>query len=220
MAWFACLGASGSGDTQPTFTSSTLATNSGASATITLSDDYHNYDILEFTLTNSSQENTKIITIPNVLDAILDITTYINFDEFHTSQYGAYSYDSSTRTFTKKTSGGPANITLVKGYICSNKTATTTDIFTASARSSTAVAVAISGSGASSFYDYDVLFFAFNSSTNDELGPCRYACYPKTYFEDDIGFAFNFYNNEKAISIGEYALSEARYTYVGGIKFT
>lgn len=225
MAWFACLGAGGSSVSTPTFTSTVLGTaETTTSLSIVCDGDYHDYDVIEFeTLNSNTGAVAKLLMTPDMIDALLEIvpnsTNYINMNEFGNNQYRTYTYDDSTTTWSAPSSGG-RNLYLQKitGLTCSNMTVTETELYKASAKSTTAVAVQ-APSGVDFLEDFDVILFACNSTASDELGPCAFQFYPKQFLSSDKTFPFNFYQTPQVITISSSIISAARYSYVCGLKF-
>ena len=203
------------GDGKPLFTSTVLCDNSSASSSLVLSDDYHNYNFIEFELTNSSSGVvTKILTTPDAIDAIFDLTTIIVLNEFNNNQYVGYSYNSAAYTFSRQYNRN-CDCTKITGYVCSNLTVTETEIFKASSLSSASVSISSTG-----LLEYDFLIVAANNSDSTSIIPCNNVVSYSDVPIDRYGYAFNGYNSTQYVSVTDTTMSSAPYLYVGGIKFS
>lgn len=213
MAWYRCTG--GKGSDKPIFTPTVLCDNTSASSSFVLSDDYHNYDFVEFELTNSSSGVvTKIFTTPNAIDAIYNVTTDMVLNEYNNNQYAEYTYNSSTNTFNRVNNRN-CNCTKITGYVCSNLTVTETEIFKASSLSGTSVSISSTG-----LLGYDFLIVAANNADSTSIVPCNNIVSFCDAPINSYGYAFNGYNSAQYVSITDTSMSSAPYLYVGGIKFT
>lgn len=220
MAWFACLGAGGGGSVvEPTFSKTKIADNSLLADSFSATDDFHDYDFVEFVATSDSGTTfVKFVTTPDALDAIFAISSdrvCINLPD--TSTYITYSYDSQNMAFTKTNESG-LKVYEINGYICTNKTVTEDELYKATSRSTSNITV--NAESGVSFFDYDMIIFCGNASLNYNVLPCAYICYPKSYFNDEMGFAFNYYNGLNPVTIKETTIGSSRIAYAGGIKFT
>lgn len=196
----------------PVFTERTIATNNNQSS-FTFTEDYHNFDFVKVTTHNvSSGIDTDFITTPSIIDACLAIA-YVNFNEYGTNQYVAYS--ESGLTWSQY---GSRNLYVseVKGMTCENATVSETVIYQAQARSSTSVTVTYSQG---SLFDFDLILFGANSSANDEVQPCYYPFSSGIRLIDKVGTAFNVYNAYGVVLVSEHELSANRYACVVGINF-
>lgn len=203
------------GDGKPLFTSTVLCDNSSASSSLVLTDDYHNYDFVEFELTNSSTSAvTKIFTTPDAIDAIYNVTTDMVLNEFNNNQYAEYTYSSQTNTFNRVNHRN-CDCTKITGYVCSNLTVTETEIFKANSRSSTPVSISSTG-----LLGYDFLIVAANNADSTSIVPCNNIVSYSDAPIDSYGYAFNGYNSTQYVAITDTTMSSAPYLYVGGIKFT
>ncbi len=221
MGWSQCYGGAG-GSTAPTFSETVLYDNPSGARTFTISQDFHGFDLVRFELHNESTgTNTCITTTPNSIDAIYSKTSVMCLNELNNNQYLTLTWDLSTLTFTYNNYRNLV-VTKVVGLNCTNMTMTETEIYKASAYSSTSVVV----DSQTSLYDYDYLLVVANGGW-DEIQPCYYPIIKEDKADLLSGFymfiprIINPYNSYQSIQFNsEYQLSSARYFYVVGIKFT
>lgn len=196
----------------PVFTETIIATNNNQTS-FTFTEDYHNFDFVKVTTHNvSSGIDTNFITTPSIIDACLAIA-YVNFNEYGTNQYVAYS--ESGLTWTQR-SVRNLYVSEVKGMTCKNATVSETVIYQAQARSGSSVTVTYSQG---SLFDFDLILFGANSNSDDEVQPCYYQFSSGTRLMDKVGMAFNAYNSYNVVSVSEHELSAARYACIVGINF-
>lgn len=205
-----------SGD-DPIFTETVIADNSGESASFTFDEDYHDYDFVEITFKNTSTSaKFSLWTTPNAIDACLGgVAERITVNFTSTNIYATYTESVSGNTITWTRSGSrTCIITEISGVSCTNKTVSETEIYEASALSSTALSITTQ----ESLFDYDLLVMVCNASDRTEVVPSN-TLYPTNY---PSGFGivfFQLYNNWTRVYITENELSSARYYFVSGIRF-
>lgn len=217
MTWFRSEQIVSSGGEKPEFDYIKILDNPTGEGSFTLTDDYHNYDLLQLKLyNNSSTKTTYIYTTPTSIDKCRAISdaNIVNFNEINNNQYIAmkmtdninwalYNYRSCI-------------ISEINGMNCTNLTCSEYEIFTASGRTSTSVDIVPSSE--LSFYDY--IFFSMNSSGIDEIQPSSFVYSKNDIIETPVAFAVNPYNTVQTITISDFYISPARFAYVAGIKFT
>ena len=200
----------------PQFSETVLVSNPSANSSFTFSEDYHNYDFVQVKIHNSSSSvDTYIVTTASTIDAIFDISPYINFNEFGNNQWCAYSR--SSLTWTRK---GQRNCDVVEilGLNCTNAAVTETQIYKSAAQSgSTDITTTLNLMG------FDWILFSSTDSNSDELQPCNNIFQGfKGVSDTDIDklqFPFNPYNESYVISISNHYISSGPYSYVVGINF-
>lgn len=217
MAWFACLGSGGT-VVEPEFTKTVIVDNTSEAVSFTFDYDYHDYDFVEIAFKNTStNDELSIWTTPDAIDACLSgVSTRLTVNFPQTNIYATYSESVSNDIITwTRTNQRTCVITEIKGVNCTNKTVTETEIFEASALSSTAATITTQ----ESLFDYDCLVMVCNATDRTEV-VLNNTLFPMDYLSG-FGIAyFQIYNGYSRIDITENELSAARYYYVGGIKFT
>lgn len=208
MAMFLCSG----GSTNKFNTDKTLIVdNATANISFTYIEDYHNFDLIQFEITNISSGAVNLITtLPSIIDRCFLIANRINFNEDNSIQYCTYSESNLTWS---KTNNRNCNITRVWGL---NFAGTKRETVIYNAQTTTSSSVYISSTG---IKEYDLIFFAANSSDITEIQPCN-RIYERIL---DFGqlcsdFTLNFYSGYTNIDITDTSMSSARYFSVVGVK--
>ena len=217
MTWFRSEQIISSGGEKPEFDYIKILDNPTGESSFTLTDDYHNYDLLQIKLYNDSYtKTTYIYTTPITIDKCRAISSdnVVNFNELNNIQY--ISMKITDNINWARYSSRNCVITEINGMNCTNLTCTEYEIFTASGRSSSNVD--ITPSSELSFYDY--IFFSMNSSGIDEIQPSLFIYSRNDLIETPVTFAVNPYNSMQSIAISDFYISPARFAYVAGIKFT
>lgn len=141
MAYFRSVKVSGGGDTKPTFSSTTLYDSEGdysSVASMTLSEDYHNFDFLKFTIYRDISSTPtyagEFIISPTAIDEIYtNKGLYINFFPlFNPTNYGLCISPSDNTTFVRRWYREIV-CTKIEGLSCTNKTVTATVLSVSSA---------------------------------------------------------------------------------------
>lgn len=224
---FAGAGGGGGGGGTPEFTITTLADNSEGAQNITISQDYHNFDIIGFDIsTTRPADSLRIFATPAMMDAIFAVTgnseNKINLNLRNTTNYACYGYDSSLLKFALKASRGGTVCWKIVGYKCTNMTVAEEVLFVTNTRSGTAITLDLTADN-KSFFDHDCVFFAANSSQSDnsEFQPCQDVFYPpKVALSKPVLYRFNHYNSQTYVDINDQTASAAKYLFVSGMKFT
>ena len=222
---FAGAGGGGGGGGTPEFTITTLADNSEGAQNITISQDYHNFDIIGFDIsTTTAADSLRIFITPAGIDAIFAVTgnsnNRINLNLRNTNNYICYEY--SALTFTHFLSRNSTQCWGIYGYKCTNKNVTEETLFVTNTASATAITLDLTGDD-KHFFDYDYLFFVANSDANDysEFQPCQDVFYPpKVVLSKPVLYRFNHYNSQTYVNINDLTVSAARYLFVSGMKFS
>lgn len=219
----------GGGGGTPEFTITTLADNSEGARNITIGQDYHNFDIIGFDISNTTAaDSLRIFITPAGIDAIFAVTgnssNRINLNLRNTVKYICYDYNSSTLTFTYKNSRESTKCWGIYGYKCTNKNVTEETLFVTNTASATAITLDLTGDD-KHFFDYDYLFFVANSGISDysEFQPCQDVFYyPAAAIKEPVnfGYVFNSYNSQTIVSLTDQTASAAKYLFVSGMKFT
>lgn len=223
---FAGAGGSGGGGA-PEFTITTLADNSSGAQNITISQDYHNFDIIGFDISNTTAaDSLRIFITPDGIDAIFAVTgnsnNRINLNLRNTSNYVCYDYNSSTLTFAYHNSRNSTQCWGIYGYKCTNMNVTEETLFVTDTKSSTAITLDLTVDD-KHFFDYDYVFFVANSGTSDysEFQPCQDVFYcPISVLREPVSYIFNHYNSQTNVNLTDQTASAARYLFVSGMKFS
>lgn len=203
------------------FETTELANNPtwAASLEFTLSGDYHDYDFVRFIVKRDGYGDytTDIITTPDHIDKAFDLGSKFDLNEFGNNYYCCYTKNGATWT---KSGDRTIFITKIIGYICTSHTVTETEIYSASARSSTAVSV----DNQSDLLDYDLIFFSANSTRDDEVGPSIGVLNVNDEIiskpaSDCRQVVFNGFNRNASVFVTNTAISSERFAYISGIKF-
>lgn len=144
MAYFRCGGGSG-GVELPTFTSTTLYDSNGdysSVATISIPENYHNFDFLKFTIyrdiTGTPTYAGEFIISPTAIDEIYTTRgLYISFFPlYNPTNYGLCISPTGNTTFTRRWYR-EVSISKIEGLTCTNKTVTASILYSASASATT-----------------------------------------------------------------------------------
>lgn len=235
MSYFRSLGlivaeGGGGGGEAPSFTETVICDNSAEGTTLTFTDDYTNYDLLLFEVYNTSTLKTSyMLTIPEVISHIRTISSNdVNFNEFGNNQYVCY----ATTNIMLWTRYASRNLVIKKvtGLVCSNATVTKTTFYERADRTLGYVTI----EPVEDLADYDYIFLASSTNSNDETQPC----FPpikidKTFFDETPFYRGSFfkYNDSYGITsgttIGHHIIDCVSYNQSGnyflmcayGIKF-
>lgn len=213
-------GGGGGGGVTPTFSETVLVDNSSLASSFTFSSDYHNYDFIRFKCYNSTEYvYSYILTTPSSIDAIFSITTKIKINQYATNKYANYTQNGLTWT---KSDSRTFDIVEVVGLVCSNAIVTETEIYKAESRSNNNITITTQAN----LMDFDMIIFVNNSSTSDLIIPCQTIFTPSkslynTNISDGITYVFPSYNSfGSIIKITNHGITEGRFGYIVGIKFT
>jgi len=204
-----------SGSVTPIFSSTVLVDNSAQDTSFTLSDDYENYDFIEFEITSSTLGTKRIVTIPEVItDAFTYSSGKFNLNFWNSNNYCCYSHSGNTWT---RTNNRYSNITKVTGIKCTNATVSKTMIFEKQSISATGGVI----TSATSLFDYDYLFFATCTGDATETQPCNTPiCIGQKEIMEGCTFVENKYNQLNTFTITEFAVDTWVYWFMCvGIKF-
>lgn len=140
MAYFRCSSSNG-GAAEPTFSTTTLYDSDGdysSVASMTLSEDYHDFDFLKFTIYKDISSTPtyagEFIISPTAIDEIYtNRGLYINFFPlFNPSNYGLCISPSDNTTFARRWYR-EVSISKIEGLNCTNKSVTASVLYSASA---------------------------------------------------------------------------------------
>ena len=213
-------GGGGGGGVTPTFSETVLVDNSSMASSFTFSSDYHNYDFVRFKCFNSTDNvYSYILTTPSTIDALFNITSVILFNQYGTNKGANYSQSGLTWT---KTWSRTFDVVEVVGLTCTNATVSETEIYKATSRTDNNITVTTQAN----LMDFDMILFAKNTITYDEILPCQTVFIPSkslynTNTSDGITYAFPSYNSlGSVIKITNHGITAGRFGYVLGIKFS
>lgn len=234
-------GGTGGGKAQPIFAETKIADDTAQAYTFTFTDDYHNYDFVKFKTgstfyTGLIKEEEFFITTPSIIDHIFTLGQF-TLNDFRTNVFCAYTQSGLTWT---RHGNRALYIAEAYGVNCENYSVSETDIYKATARTTSEVAI----SSQTDLNTFDVILFAGNSNYNDELLPCWYSASIKPLSEqfqtvqkefcvyqtdafsqtiDDTYIEYNYRHNHyygvSEVTISQNGMTAARYLYVLGIKF-
>lgn len=119
-------------ETEPQFSETVLYQNQGTAVEneITLSNDYHNYDIIKIVCCDTASNNTLFpsYATPGILDYLVtDSNPYVNCNMIDTNHYIVYQINSGTSLTYQ--SGSNVYVTQIIGLKCTNGTITEAEIF-------------------------------------------------------------------------------------------
>ena len=195
----------------PTFTETVIGTNDNQRS-FTLSEDYHNFDFVKVTTHNvNSGIDTDFVTTPSIIDGCLTFGA-VNFNEFNTNQYVAYS--TSDLTWSQYGSSRNLYVSEVRGVNCTNASVSETLIFQAQSATLSSTSITYSQG---SLFDFDLILFGANSNSVDEIQPCYFPFYSSVRLMNET--PFNAYYSCNIVSVSEHELSSSRYACVVGINF-
>lgn len=222
MAWFACLGSGGGSSVEPTFSKTTILDNSSGATSFTFDEDYHDYDFLAITFKNTSTDDESVtIVTPSMLDASFSVALRFTLNFAQTDVYATYSESVSGGDISwTKTNSRTCDVIKVEGISCTNKTVSETEIYSASALSSTALAI----TSQDSLFEFDYLFILGNSSDRTEVVAST-TFFPIKYYsnltpERAYIRADRYHVTPIGITVTENGMSAFQYLYVVGIKFS
>ena len=218
MAWFESHLNSGGGGGSVSWTKTSLYTGGTSSDTeITLSSDYHNYDVIEFACQNSNTGKlTSFVTTPEILDSMFQYSTYACLNEYSSNQYCCYSKVSNT-SLSKKSTSRYLYVTDVYGFECDG-TVNKTTLYERQGYSTGSAS--ITGTG---FLDYDYIFFSTCTGSNDETVICAFPfqCGTGRFSTTYNTFSTNFYNSRFSFNITDTAIdTNTRWFMVQGLKLS
>jgi hypothetical protein len=209
----------GGGNVTPIFTETVIMSNPDYHTYFTFDEDYHNYNFLRFKLYNAGYGTiTYILTTPSTVDAIFDVGSYMNFNEFNSDQYCAYSQSSLT---WNRYSARNLLISEVVGIQCTNMTVTESVVYKALTRNNDNVAI----NTELDLMSFDWLMFSSNDGTVDEVQPCNTVFIPSNsaYVANNgqyIYYPFNPYRALGMVQITRHTISAHQYLFIVGINFT
>ena len=228
MAWFRCTEnkSSGSGTINfvPAFNETQLADNSAKNSSFTLTEDYHNYDLLRFKIANSDDSLVDYIyCTPDLIDdtfAIDPPATVFLLNYQATNKYVTYTVSADNLTWSRANKRD-MDCTEVVGLTTANCTMTITDLYSGNRSSQISISDSIS--------DYDILILGGSKSTSyDEQGPFSEPVYISRLSlpHSSISYAGAAFSSSDIIyipiNIDDHTITIGLggCYYVGGIKFS
>lgn len=216
----------GGGGSDPIFSSALICDNTAESTgTLTFTDDYENYDLLDIELYNtSSLLDFHIMTSPSVISAILNTNSrYINFNEIGGNQYKCYNVSADNLTWSH---AGSRNVIIksVHGLTCTNKTVTTTEFY----KRNSIVPVTATIAPVEDLSDYDYIFLGIGDGSWDQIQPSNVPIYINKASEDCSLSIWHRYGNaglpvyvsNHSISAPDYSGNNYYILCAYGVKFT
>ena len=200
----------------PVFTETLLVDNSTGASSFTLSEDYHNYDFVKVSLLNynaSPNRTTVIITTPTVIDKCFNLGNLINFNERGNNEYACYRKSGLTWT---RNNNRDCVVNYIWGMECTNATVSETAIYTASSVSGSNRVITYNDGD---LFDFDLIFFAANSNSSDEVQPCYFYFSPGIDIQNRLPYVLNQYNANHTVEISPHSISSAPYACAVGINF-
>lgn len=204
MAFFETTGfiIAGGGAVTPQFAPTILVDNTDLLTSFTLSDDFENYDFLEFEINSTSLGTIRIVTLPEIITNIfLYSSGKCCLDFWNSNNYCCYSH--AGRTWTR-TNNRYTNISKITGYKCTNATVTKTTVYDKQGISATGGVI----TSLTSLFDYDYLFLATCSGDPTETQPCNLPiCAGQKEIMENAPIVENKYNQTNIIYISENSIS-------------
>lgn len=215
MGWTQCISNNGGGGGSG-WSKTLLASNSAQGSTLSLSDDFHNYDLIEFVCKSPESGNPsygltyRYLTTPDILDSMF---TYSNnticLNIINTNYYVCYTKSSNT-SFAQANNRSLICIA-VNGFKYSG-TVTKDTLYERQGIGGSDVAI----SSQDSLFDYDLILFSTNTADNTETVICT----NPVYKSEDYNPKLNRYNSAQNCTVSQNAITSYRYFCVQGLKFT
>lgn len=214
MTWYKCI--DGAGGKEVEFTSTLLWENPTKAGDVTLSQDYHNFDLLKIVTLDSRNTYYFHIVTPSVLDAAFTLGGRIHFC--------AYSNQYISLTNTSNTSWTLTGFRNVWVYsvtgLTANCTITETNIYTAQSVSTWSPVI----TSTTSFFDYDLIFYATNGNNANELVINRTPIINfkplNDYIGQQNGYLQKYDSGPSQFTVTEYEMSSNIYLTVIGVNFS
>ena len=205
------------GPSSPVFSKTLLCDNSSFSSTFTLSDSISNYDIIEFITKSNSYPEDSFFIVPDSITDIEDLNTtnkLICFNSLNTNRYVCYSRSGNTYT---RYNQRIIDVVKVYGYKCTNKTTVIDNIYKTNTKSTSYITVTDNNHN---LYDYDLILWGYNASSDDEIGPFNIPIHTKNLVTDVNTIVTGNYNAVQIGHLSEHTIDYIRPVYIYGIKFT
>ena len=209
-------------ETEPQFSETILYENqtSAAENTITLSEDYHNFDIIKFYCYDADNGNSSYFATPDMLDHMKTDNPYINLNVTHTIHYITYKIDSNTQlTYSAQRA---LYVTKIVGLNCSNGTLVETEIYSR-AKTNTWVSIETE----LNLFEFDMILAQTTTGNWDEcnINDTIFLCSNSKYLgSNDIKNQLNqwrvsYYSDFHVVTLTEHTISSCLWYYVTGLKF-
>lgn len=214
-------------DTEPQFSETVLYQNQGTAVEneITLSNDYHNYDIIKITCCdpNLSDATSSFYATPGILDFLItDNNPYINCNILDTNHYIVYQINSGTSLTYK--GGRYIYITQIVGLKCTNGTITETEIFSRERADSW-----VSINTELNLFEFNLILTltstrAWDESTLNNIVFMKPIGNDTYYGSTEINNQLNVwrvihYTSDSWVGLTNHYISDCRWYYVTGLKF-
>lgn len=213
-------------DTEPQFSETVLYQNqtSTGQATITLSDNYHNYDIIKFICcdTNTGNSLSSYYTTPATMDHMVADNPYINCNVMNTNHFVTCTIASNTQ-LTNCTHSRYLYVTKVIGLNCSNGTLVETEIYSGFRTGSW-----FSIETELNLFDFNMILAQTCTSGYDEnnitnniyIRPNNNLYLGNTDIANQLTeWRVSYYGNSYVANITEHTISSGKWYYVTGLKF-
>lgn len=213
-------------DTEPQFSETVLYENqtSAGEATIILSDNYHNYDIIKFICcdTNTGNSLSSYYTTPATMDHMVADNPYINCNVMNTNHFVTCTITSNTQ-LTNCTHSRYLYVTKVIGLNCSNGTLVETEIYSGFRTGSW-----FSIKTELNLFDFNMILAQTCTSGYDEnnitnniyIRPNNNLYLGNTDIANQLTeWRVSYYGNSYIANITEHTISSGKWYYVCGLKF-
>lgn len=214
-------------DTEPQFSETVLYQNQGTAVEneITLSNDYHNYDIIKITCCdpNLSDTTSSFYATPGILDFLItDNNPYVNCNMLDTNHYIVYQINSGTSLTYK--GGRYIYITQIIGLKCTNGTIVETEIFSRE-RADSWVPI----NTELNLFEFNLILTltstrAWDESTLNNIVFMKPTGNNTYYGSTEINNQLNVwrvihYTSDSWVGLTNHYISDCRWYYVTGLKF-
>lgn len=209
-------------DTEPVFSETVLYENqtSAAENTITLSEDYHNFDIIKFNCYSTNYGNSSYFATPDMLDHMKADNPYINLNAINTIHYITYQINSNTQLTCS--AQRVLYITKIIGLNCSNGTLVETEIYSRT-KANTWVTIETE----LNLFEFDMILAQTTTGNWDEcnINDTIFLRSNSKYLgSSNIKNQLNqwrvsYYSDSHVIGLTEHTMSSGRWYYVAGLKF-
>lgn len=210
-------------DAEPQFSETVLYENqtSAAEDTVTLSEDYHNFDIIEFICYDTDNGNSSYYATPNMMEhMITDNTPYINLNVTNTNHYITYQISSNTQL--TRSAQRVLYVTKIVGLNCSNGTLVETEVY-----SRTKANTWVSIETELNLFEFDLILAQTTTGSwnecniNDTIFLCSNSKYlGSNNIKNQLNqWQISYYSGFNVIDLTEHTMSNGRWYYVAGLKF-
>lgn len=213
MTWYRCIS---NGEKEIKFTPTLIWENPTKVGDVAMTEDYHNFDLLEIVTLDSNNTYYSHIVTPSVLDAAFTLGGRIHFCAFSNNYI---SLTNTSNTYWTLTGIRGVWIYSITG-LTANCTVTETEIYTAQSISTWSGVI----TSDTSFFDYDLIFYATNGSNANELlinrSPIINLKPLNKYIIQQEGYLQKYSAGPTQFRVTEHEMSSNLYLTVIGVKFS